>query len=671
MPKKQFKITDFSGGLNAYADARDILDTQFNQNWNASFDKYGVVRFTGAGVKYTTDHPHKNDNFVHGGGLFSFSTDISANVLDGTDLQKGFEKGIVGLYDRDSTPTSLTLAQTPTFNSQANHDTNDFYNNMILHIYDGPGKGQSSVITDYVGSTNVATVTTFGLSDLTGAIPDGSSSAAGIEGSTTENTFAVAKLRVNAEGDDTYHWGNTAIGSTFSHFQNATFLGSIHPWSTFGYWLTLGDVDAGDAVDARRFIDWVARGVHPFPVAQNAKKLVIKDRDGRVLSIIFVNAAVGRPGSGQEDFSKFPTATNAGATGVDNYSKVTQYQTSYSGAGISIPAWTAGDYIFSTDTYKDYYLLNCQQRKQGVSGDITDLDGDTSLATATTDGAHDLFSGDRILIDGTTSYDGVYKITKTAATTFTFPHASDNDNETGTFATVSAAENIAADIMDIINIENAASGINVSAGTSFDEDGNRTIVTLTAADAGEGTNSVGPQSLDVQYLSNGFTDILDVGGNIVEDIIDGDILGSGNKDAELEVFQNFTGGLGNQDSGTTNADGSTIGNLTKITSTGHSVKVGEYITLRGTYGTSGYDDVTFRVVWVEPNAIYIKTTLGDSTTNPGSSDSCTFTTVPDTTSRYIIYNITQSGWDFEDSYQGNSLMSNKSLTSKTTFIKKI
>ena len=60
MPKKYLKITDFSGGINAYSDARDILDTQFAQNWNASFDQYGVVRFTGAGVKYTTEHPHKN-----------------------------------------------------------------------------------------------------------------------------------------------------------------------------------------------------------------------------------------------------------------------------------------------------------------------------------------------------------------------------------------------------------------------------------------------------------------------------------------------------------------------------------------------------------------------------------------------------------------------------------
>ena len=669
MPKQQLKITDFSGGLNAFADPRDIQDTQFAQNWNASFDKYGVVRFTGAGVRYTTDHPHTNNNFVHGGGLFSFSTDISANVFDGTDLQKGFERGIIGGYsvsaDGDDTNESLTLAQTPTFNEQGSHDTNDYYNDMIVHIYDGPGKGQSSLITDYVGSTNVATVTAFGLSDITGSVPDGAASAAGIEGSTSENLAAVGKIRVYAEGSDAYHWGNTVDASTgYGFMANSSFLGSLFPWSAFAVHNANASLFTSGISGCLGFVDWVAAGLNPAGVPENNKRLEIRDRDGKMLTIIFVNAAMAL--ASHPDEFKFPTCVtvSSGADGVDHYDKVNQFQSTRNGnlPGTSIGSWTAGDYIFSSDTNKNYYILNCQNREQGLTGTISDLDGDTSTATATTSSAHNLKSGDRLLVNGTTSYDGIYKITKTGASTFTFPHSSNNDNESGTFATVTKAENITADIADIINAENDDSGINVSAAISFDEDGKRTILTLTAADAGRGTNSSGPSSLDIRYISSGVSNTYHEGNNatILEEFINDygydKAVGCGNRDAELEVFQNFTGGLGNPSSAS----------LTKITCSDHSVKVGEYITLRGTFGVSGYDDATFRVEWVEPNAIYIYSTLGDSSTS-----SCTFTTIPDSSSKYIIYNIGGSGWDFEDSYQGTSLISNKKLSSKTAFLKEI
>ena len=66
MPKQQLNITDFTGGLNCYSDARDIQENQFAQNWNASLDKYGVIRYTGAGTKHIINHPHTNTNFIPG-----------------------------------------------------------------------------------------------------------------------------------------------------------------------------------------------------------------------------------------------------------------------------------------------------------------------------------------------------------------------------------------------------------------------------------------------------------------------------------------------------------------------------------------------------------------------------------------------------------------------------
>ena len=92
MPKQEFHITDFSGGLNCYSDARDIEDTQFSQNWNASLDKYGVVRFTGAGKKYIQNHPHINTGFVPGGGFFSYSSDYIDNIIQ-SDFNGGYFGG--------------------------------------------------------------------------------------------------------------------------------------------------------------------------------------------------------------------------------------------------------------------------------------------------------------------------------------------------------------------------------------------------------------------------------------------------------------------------------------------------------------------------------------------------------------------------------------------------
>ena len=57
MAKKLYEIKDFSGGLNAYADPRDIKDTEFSQNWNVVVDK--DARGSGLGqkiVQHCIDH---------------------------------------------------------------------------------------------------------------------------------------------------------------------------------------------------------------------------------------------------------------------------------------------------------------------------------------------------------------------------------------------------------------------------------------------------------------------------------------------------------------------------------------------------------------------------------------------------------------------------------------
>ena len=114
MPKKVLQVANFSGGLNAYSDARDIRDESFARNWNAIVDKEGIVRVSGmASDSISTDY-HNTLNFKPGFGLFQFVADYSISELDGR-FNSGITSGTLAssgsttahsLENKDSTSTS-------------------------------------------------------------------------------------------------------------------------------------------------------------------------------------------------------------------------------------------------------------------------------------------------------------------------------------------------------------------------------------------------------------------------------------------------------------------------------------------------------------------------------------------------------------------------------------
>ena len=113
----------------------------------------------------------------------------------------------------------------------------------------------------------------------------------------------------------------------------------------------------------------------------------------------------------------------------------------------------------------------------GVAKVITDIDGDGTIATATS-ALHGLTTGDKIKITGTTSYNGSYDIIVVDPNTFTFPHAAVTTNESGTGTTI------------VINTSSAAlkTALNTDVATSL-------IVTANAGSSGtvtrEGSVSLG------------------------------------------------------------------------------------------------------------------------------------------------------------------------------------
>ena len=152
MPKQVLQVTNFAGGLNAYSDARDIEDNQFVQNWNAVVDKNGIIRVSGMAEDSIATEYFDNTNFQKGHGLFQFTADYSLSGIDG-DFKTGITTGTIATY---ASTTSFTLEDKTDTSS-----SDDYYNDIIIYIYSGTGKGESRKITDYTGSSRTVTSVAF------------------------------------------------------------------------------------------------------------------------------------------------------------------------------------------------------------------------------------------------------------------------------------------------------------------------------------------------------------------------------------------------------------------------------------------------------------------------------------------------------------------------------
>ena len=145
MPKQVLQITNFAGGLNAYSDARDIEDNQFVQNWNAVVDKNGIIRVSGMAEDSIATEYFDNTNFQKGHGLFQFTADYSLSGIDG-NFKTGIKTGTLSAYD--ATDSDHSNSPTVTLETTVAAQAADYYNDWIIYIYSGPGKGESRKITD-------------------------------------------------------------------------------------------------------------------------------------------------------------------------------------------------------------------------------------------------------------------------------------------------------------------------------------------------------------------------------------------------------------------------------------------------------------------------------------------------------------------------------------------
>jgi hypothetical protein len=158
MAKQVLKITNWVGGLNCATDPRDIQDSEFAQNWNLIDDRGGVLRKVGGAKSHIANLNMDNSNQQIGYGLHTMGVDYSIDTstnFNGT-FDDGIERGTLQAYT-SGTP-SVTLAAASTYLSSADYDNDDYFNNWTILITSGNGVGQTRTITDYVGSSKVATI---------------------------------------------------------------------------------------------------------------------------------------------------------------------------------------------------------------------------------------------------------------------------------------------------------------------------------------------------------------------------------------------------------------------------------------------------------------------------------------------------------------------------------
>tara|TARA_R110002020_G_scaffold204652_2_gene408954 strand:+ start:2235 stop:8159 length:5925 start_codon:yes stop_codon:yes gene_type:complete len=149
MPKRVLQLTDFSGGLNAYSDARDIEDQQYAQNWNAAVDTNGIIRVAGMASDSIYTDSFTNENFQAGYGLFQFSVDYGLFSIDAS-----FNSGITtGVFASVTSASVVVLQDRPSTSA-----VNSYYTQMTMLIFSGAGKGEARTIKKYVGSSRTITL---------------------------------------------------------------------------------------------------------------------------------------------------------------------------------------------------------------------------------------------------------------------------------------------------------------------------------------------------------------------------------------------------------------------------------------------------------------------------------------------------------------------------------
>ena len=597
MPKQQLNITDFTGGLNCYSDARDIQENQFAQNWNASLDKYGVIRYTGAGTKHIINHPHTNTNFIPGGGLFSFGYDFMPNTLvDSGNFSISHEEGTTNCYNEaDATEV---LNNTGDFSSNWTR-TGDF----AIDSTDASYTHSSGAGTIYQTSfSHTPTVTSMHVLVFTiSGTPGGTLTSLKLKGGS--GYFADEDITLpKTDGTHTVYF---KAYSTITRFE-------ISAVSSGTCTFNIDDISVKQTN--------LAMKLATSPTKISATSHETDDYYNNMLISVIDGAGKGQTRKITDYDGTTKIATLGGAFGLSDSSGSIA---SIDGTGIDIKAVALlRVYNFGTDgsepLEQDHLFLETQT-SAGVSQFILIRFKNSTVSTRMISSLSDAEAVNNSVVTNFETYG---------------PHGYAQINKKN-----KTAAQVAASIVSVINdIDDISDTYAASFTAAAVSDGSAdTIVKIT--DETSGAN------IDRQIR------MLPTPTTLYNPTISIDI---------FQPFQQYWGG-GEHDSGSNQ--------IAKCASTGHSLNVGEYVTISE---VDAEYSKTFEVLWVETNYFYIKSDAGD----PSTDGAGTFTSIPNSSSGYVIHNIKSDGasnWNINginDAY-GSRLVSNKALNTDVARVHKL
>ena len=106
MPKKSIEINPFDGGLNDYADARDIKENELAAATNVRIDQPGRIRVAKR-INTISERTSENSAITTGSSLFHYNSDFNTSHAAGnTEYQLLYQAST--LYRRSAADTNFT-----------------------------------------------------------------------------------------------------------------------------------------------------------------------------------------------------------------------------------------------------------------------------------------------------------------------------------------------------------------------------------------------------------------------------------------------------------------------------------------------------------------------------------------------------------------------------------
>lgn len=301
-----------------------IIETSDSYRWKFMFEvqQVDVLKFVTS--DWIPVNSPANSSQTDQANTESAAIDGALEHIDVTGGGTGY-KSNVGTAQSGNTSTTIVL--------DAGADANDdFYNNMTVYISSGQGQGEMKTITDYDGTTKIATVSTSWTTTptsssvyevmpaVTVSSSDGSNAVARVSGVTAGVITKVSMFDVGVG----YRTATATVSSGGG--TNATLVPRIGPQGGHGS-NAVSELGGAYVMLNARLVG--ADGSSDFPVGDDFRKVHLlinpKESDGTTATAITYNISELQSDSGKIIYTEFRAPINRAADSTEDIKLVVEF----------------------------------------------------------------------------------------------------------------------------------------------------------------------------------------------------------------------------------------------------------------------------------------------------------------------------------------------------------